>query len=140
MHSWQVCKSADGSHGQARKAEEKIKVYKPIGKMCENGMHSMCLAKDCRCCVFNHSKRSTIEVEPAPRPDHDEVIWIENKFKECDSCADKPGGPFLCGGCLNNRQVIGQLLAGEKVCACEGTITHPECVHTFNNCYVRVRN
>lgn len=28
------------------------------------------------------------------------------EFKECDTCAAKPGSPPLCAGCLNNRQVI----------------------------------
>lgn len=27
-------------------------------------------------------------------------------FKECDTCAAKPGTPTLCDGCLNNRTVI----------------------------------
>ncbi len=31
------------------------------------------------------------------------------EFKECDSCAAKPGSPPLCWGCLHNRSVIGQL-------------------------------
>lgn len=28
-------------------------------------------------------------------------------FKECSSCAAKPGSPALCQGCLHNRRVIG---------------------------------
>ena len=27
-------------------------------------------------------------------------------FKECDECAAKPGSPYLCAGCINNRSVI----------------------------------
>lgn len=28
------------------------------------------------------------------------------RFAECDTCAAKPGSPFLCAGCLHNRDVI----------------------------------
>jgi predicted HAD superfamily Cof-like phosphohydrolase len=31
------------------------------------------------------------------------------KFVECDACAEKPGSPNLCAGCLNNRTVIDRL-------------------------------
>lgn len=31
------------------------------------------------------------------------------EFKECASCAAKPGMPVLCSACLHNRRVIDQL-------------------------------
>jgi len=33
------------------------------------------------------------------------------EFRECDTCAAKPGTPPLCIGCLNNRAVIATLIA-----------------------------
>lgn len=33
----------------------------------------------------------------------------ENNFRECDSCAVKPGTPILCNGCIHNRALIGRL-------------------------------
>lgn len=33
----------------------------------------------------------------------------EIKFMECDSCRNKPGSPYLCIGCLHNRQAIESL-------------------------------
>jgi hypothetical protein len=30
-------------------------------------------------------------------------------FMECDTCREKPGMPYLCQGCLNNRAEIGRL-------------------------------
>ncbi len=30
-------------------------------------------------------------------------------FMECDTCRAKPGMPQLCGGCLHNRAIIGEL-------------------------------
>jgi hypothetical protein len=29
-------------------------------------------------------------------------------FHECDTCKAKPGSPYLCNGCLQNRQAIFQ--------------------------------
>lgn len=31
------------------------------------------------------------------------------EFKECDSCAAKPGSPELCASCLHNRAIIDHL-------------------------------
>lgn len=31
------------------------------------------------------------------------------EFRECDTCAAKPGSPYLCAGCLNNRNTINKL-------------------------------
>jgi hypothetical protein len=31
------------------------------------------------------------------------------EFKECPTCAAKPGSPTLCGSCLHNRAVISEL-------------------------------
>lgn len=31
------------------------------------------------------------------------------EFKECESCASKPGTPILCNGCLHNRNAIYEL-------------------------------
>lgn len=28
------------------------------------------------------------------------------RFQECDTCRAKPGSPYLCEGCLNNRTLI----------------------------------
>lgn len=36
------------------------------------------------------------------------------EFVECDTCRALPGTPPLCGGCLHNRAVIAQLLAGRS--------------------------
>lgn len=35
-------------------------------------------------------------------------IWPGSEwlFKECDTCATKPGTPTLCSGCIHNRDVI----------------------------------
>jgi hypothetical protein len=30
-------------------------------------------------------------------------------FKECDTCAAKPGSPILCEGCLHNRAIISEI-------------------------------
>jgi len=32
-----------------------------------------------------------------------------SEFKECDTCAAKPGSPVLCATCLHNRSVISKL-------------------------------
>lgn len=53
----------------------------------------------------------TFKVVDCPRPE-DEKHWFEKtklKFRECDSCAAKPGTPTLCKGCLQNRDVIYRL-------------------------------
>ena len=34
---------------------------------------------------------------------------MENEFKECESCAKKPGSPTLCGSCLHNRSLVTKL-------------------------------
>lgn len=31
------------------------------------------------------------------------------EFMECDTCRAKPGSPYLCKGCLHNRDVIFEL-------------------------------
>ena len=36
---------------------------------------------------------------------------MNETFKDCDSCASKPGSPILCSGCLHNRTVISNLKA-----------------------------
>lgn len=33
----------------------------------------------------------------------------ELEFMECDSCRKKPGSPYLCEGCLHNRNAIYEL-------------------------------
>lgn len=35
--------------------------------------------------------------------------FLNRKFVECDSCANKPGSPSLCAGCLANRNTISSL-------------------------------
>ena len=35
-----------------------------------------------------------------------------HEFRECDTCAAKPGSPYLCKGCLANRAAIGVLTRG----------------------------
>ena len=35
---------------------------------------------------------------------------IKTEFVECDTCKAKPGSPYLCSGCLKNRQIIHALL------------------------------
>lgn len=32
-------------------------------------------------------------------------------FRECESCAAKPGAPDLCRACLHNRSTVARLLA-----------------------------
>lgn len=34
---------------------------------------------------------------------------ISLTFRECDTCASKPGSPQLCVGCLHNRETIARL-------------------------------
>ncbi len=34
---------------------------------------------------------------------------IDGDFKECASCAAKPGSPQLCGACLHNRALVSAL-------------------------------
>lgn len=34
---------------------------------------------------------------------------VDGKFCECATCAAKAGSPELCGGCYNNRTLIGRL-------------------------------
>jgi hypothetical protein len=36
-------------------------------------------------------------------------------FKECESCAIKPGAPYLCAACLHNRATIDRLLAALRM-------------------------
>jgi len=58
------------------------------------------------------------------RSEADELIGMINRcvrpdaepeFMECDTCRAKPGSPYLCVGCLHNREVINNLKkAGEK--------------------------
>jgi hypothetical protein len=36
-------------------------------------------------------------------------------FKECESCAAKPGSPTLCAACLHNRTTIDRLLAALRM-------------------------
>lgn len=31
------------------------------------------------------------------------------EYKECDTCAAKPGSPPLCSGCLYNRDLVQKL-------------------------------
>jgi len=59
-----------------------------------------------------------MDLKVAPRPDTDEhererrLYHSLDKnlvFRECDTCAAKPGSPPLCSGCLHNREVISRL-------------------------------
>lgn len=38
---------------------------------------------------------------------------MEEEFKECNMCAEKPGMPNLCESCLHNRRTV-QKLKDEK--------------------------
>lgn len=40
---------------------------------------------------------------------------ISNRFRECASCAAKPGSPTLCVACLHNRATIDRLLASLRM-------------------------
>ncbi len=43
---------------------------------------------------------------------------VDFSFKECASCAAKPGSPELCGSCLHNRTALSRLTKQvEDVCA-----------------------
>jgi hypothetical protein len=37
------------------------------------------------------------------------------EFRECASCAAKPGAPTLCAACLHNRATINRLIAALRV-------------------------
>jgi hypothetical protein len=54
----------------------------------------------------------TITLVSCPRPDDDLHDFQRNPstdFVACDTCRAKPGAPELCYGCLQNRQLIGNL-------------------------------
>jgi len=36
-------------------------------------------------------------------------ITIEDDYKECKICSDKPGSPTLCESCLHNRELVSKL-------------------------------
>lgn len=68
-----------------------------------------------------------------------------HEFKECDTCAAKPGFPTLCRGCVNNRNAIQALIkmvGTELHCVfCEATTRFKEKGKAYCiDCYVKLRN
>lgn len=49
--------------------------------------------------------RKTEEVQVWPG-EPEKVFEAMNEFRECETCAAKPGAPVLCPSCASNRSVI----------------------------------
>jgi len=60
--------------------------------------------------IMRHPGRSFLDDWYATSDLHDTKVH-KAEFKECNSCASKPGSPLLCDACLHNRETIHRLLS-----------------------------